>query len=199
MTNLSELRKTAAYYLIQPAVRLLARTPITPNTLTWFGFLLTIGAAVLITQGYLLAAGVVVLIAGFFDILDGALARHINQTTRFGALLDSTLDRLSDGIPLLGILVLYTREPSTAGILLAGVALLGSLMVSYVRARGEALGMECQEGLFTRPERVVVLTLGLLLSQFDYALIVALTIIVAFSFSTVGQRLVHLWRQTKNR
>ena len=199
MTNLSELRKTAAYYLIQPAVRLLARTPITPNTLTWFGFLLTIGAAVLITQGHLLAAGMVVLIAGFFDILDGALARHINQTTRFGALLDSTLDRLSDGIPLLGILVLYTREPSTAGILLAGVALLGSLMVSYVRARGEALGMECQEGLFTRPERVVVLTLGLLLSQFDYALIVALTIIVAFSFSTVGQRLVHLWRQTKNR
>ena len=197
MTNLSELRKTAAYYFIQPTVRLFARTPITPSALTWFGFLLTIGAAVLITQGHLLAAGMVVLIAGFFDILDGALARHINQTTRFGALLDSTLDRLSDGIPLLGILVLYTREPSTAGILLAGVALLGSLMVSYVRARGEALGMECQEGLFTRPERVVVLTLGLLLSQFDYALIVALTIIVIFSFITVGQRLAHLWRQTK--
>ena len=197
MTNLSELRQTAAYHFIQPAVRLLARTPITPSALTWFGFLLTIGATVLITQGHLLVAGVVVLIAGFFDILDGALARHLNQTTRFGALLDSTLDRLSDGVLLLGILVLYAREPSTAGILLAGVALLGSLMVSYLRARGEALGIECQAGLFTRPERVVVLALGLLLSQFDYALLVALAIIVVFSFITVGQRLVHLWRQTK--
>ena len=197
MTNLSELRKTAAYHFIQPAVRLLARTPITPSALTWFGFLLTIGAAVLIATEHLLIAGVVVLIAGFFDILDGALARHINQTTRFGALLDSTLDRLSEGALLLGILVLYAREPSTTGVLLAGAALLGSLMVSYLRARGEALGLECQAGLFTRAERVVVLALGLLLSQFDYALIVALAIIVVFSFITVGQRLVHLWRQTK--
>lgn len=199
MTNLSELRQTAAYYFIQPAVRSLARTPVTPNALTWFGFVLAIGAAALITQGYLLAAGVVILIAGFFDILDGALARHINQTTHFGAILDSTLDRLSEGVPLLGILVLYAREPSTAGVLLAGTALLGSLLVSYIRAKGEALGLECQVGLFTRAERVIVLALGLLLSQIDYALIVALAIIVGFSFITVGQRVIHLWRQTKNK
>lgn len=199
MAKLSEIRKGAAFHFIQPAVRLLAKTPITPSALTWFGFLVTVGAAVLITQGYLLVAGVVVLVGGFFDILDGALARYINQTTRFGALLDSTLDRLSDGVLLLGILVLYAREPSTVGVLLAGVALLGSLLVSYIRARGEAAGLECQAGLFTRPERVVVLALGLLLSQFSYALITALAIIAAFSFITVGQRLTHLWQQTKNR
>ena len=199
MAKLPEVRKAAAYHFTQPVVRLLARTPITPSALTWFGFLLTVGAAALITQGYLLAAGVVVLIAGFFDILDGALARHTNQTTQFGAILDSTLDRLSEGVLLLGILAFYAREPSTVGILLAGAALLGSPLVSYVRARGEALGLECQVGLFTRPERVVVLVLGLLLSQIDYALIIALAIIVAFSFITIGQRLVHLWRQTKNR
>jgi len=199
MAKLSEIRKAAAFYFIQPAVRLLAKTPITPNALTWFGFLLAVGAAVLIAKGHLLAAGVVVLVAGFFDILDGALARHTNRTTHFGAVLDATLDRLSEGVLLLGILALYAREPSTVGILLAGAALLGSLLVSYIRARGEVLGLECQVGLFTRAERVVVLALGLLLSQIDYALIIALAIIVAFSFITVGQRLVHLWQQTKNR
>jgi len=199
MTKLSEFRKAAAYHLTQPAVRFLARTPITPSALTWFGFLLAIGAAALISQGYLLVAGLIVLVAGFFDLLDGALARHINQTTPFGAVLDSTLDRLSEGVLLLGILVLYAKEPSITGILLASAALLGSPLVSYIRARGEALSLECQIGLFTRPERVVVLALGLLLSQFSYALIIALAIIVAFSFITVGQRLVHLWRQTKAR
>ena len=199
MAKLSEIRKAAAFYFVQPAVRLLARTSITPSALTWFGFLVTVVAAVLITQGHLLVAGVVVLFGGFFDILDGALARHINQTTRFGGLLDSTLDRLSDGALLLGVLVLYAREPSTAGVLMAGIALLGSLLVSYIRARGEAAGLECQGGLFTRPERVVVLALGLLLSHFSYVLITALAIIVVFSFITAGQRLVYLWQQTKNR
>ncbi len=199
MTKLSQARKAIAYHFTQPMVRFLARTPITPSALTWFGFLLAIGAAVLIATEHLLIAGLVVLVAGFFDMLDGALARHINQTTHFGAVLDSTLDRLSEGVLLLGILALYAREPSITGVLLAGAALLGSPLVSYIRARGETLGLECQVGLFTRPERVVVLALGLLLSHFNYALIIALAIIVVFSFITVGQRLVHLWRQTKNR
>jgi CDP-diacylglycerol--glycerol-3-phosphate 3-phosphatidyltransferase len=199
MIKLSEARKTAAYSFTQPAVRLLAKTPITPSTLTWIGFLLAVGAAVLIAQGYLLAAGVVVLIAGLFDMLDGALARHTKQTTHFGAILDSTLDRLSEGVLLLGILILYARQPSTVGILLAGAALLSSPLVSYIRARGEALGIECEIGFFTRPERVVILALGLLLSHFSYALIIALAIIAVFSFITAGQRLIHLWRHTKVR
>ncbi|TRZ52661.1 MAG: CDP-alcohol phosphatidyltransferase family protein [Dehalococcoidia bacterium] len=199
MTKLSQARKATAYHFTQPMVRFLARTPITPSALTWFGFLLAIGAAALIATEHLLIAGLVVLVAGFFDMLDGALARHTNQTTHFGAVLDSTLDRLSEGVLLLGILTLYAREPSITGVLLAGAALLGSPLVSYIRARGEALGLECQVGLFTRPERVVVLALGLLLSHFNYALIIALAIIVVFSFITAGQRLVHLWRQTKNR
>jgi len=199
VTKLSEARKSVAYYLTQPAVRLLAKTPIAPNAVSWFGFSLTIGAAVLIIVGQLFAAGFVVLIAGFFDILDGALARSTNRTTQFGAVLDSTLDRLAEAVVLLGILVLYAREQSVTGILVVGVALLGSLLVSYIRARAEALGLECQVGLFTRAERVVVLALGLLLSQIDYALIIALTIIVVFSFITVSQRLLYVWRQTKIR
>ncbi len=208
MAKLSEVRKALAYRFTEPVVSLLSRTPITPSAITWFGFLLTVGAVAFITTGHFLVAGFVVLIAGYFDMLDGALARRTNQATRFGAVLDSTLDRLSEAVLLLGILslFLFTEEKSALFtflskewvVLLVGVALLGSLLVSYIRARAEALGLECQVGLFTRAERVIVLALGLLLNQIDNALIIALAIVVVFSFFTVGQRLVYVWRQTKN-
>lgn len=198
VTKLSEARKSIANYLTRPAVRLLAKTPVTPNTISWFGFSLAVGAAVLIIVGYPFAAGFVVLVAGFFDILDGALARSTDRVTRFGIVLDSTLDRLAEVVLLLGILVLYAREQSIAGIIVVGLALAGSLLVSYIRAKAEALGLECQVGLFTRAERVVVLALGLLLAQIDYVLIVTLAIIALFSFITISQRLLFVWRQTKN-
>ncbi len=197
VTKLSEFRKTADYYLTRPVVRLLAKAKIVPNAITWLGFLLTLGAAALIVTEHLFAAGFVVLLAGFFDMLDGALARSTEQVTRFGAILDSTLDRLAEAALLLSILVIYAREQSTSGILVVGLALLGSLLVSYIRARAEALGLECEVGLFTRPERVVVLALGLLLSQIDHALIVAVSIVAVFSFVTASQRLLHAWQQTK--
>jgi len=204
MVKLPQVRKTIAYRITEPVVQLLAKMPISPNALTWLGFLLTVGAAVLIATGHLLAAGLLVLFAGFFDILDGALARRTSRTTRFGGILDSTLDRLSEAALLLGILVLFllAEEQSVLftllakkwSILLVGVALLVSPLVSYIRARAEALGLECQVGLFTRAERVVVLVVGLLINQ----VVIALSIIVVFSFVTAGQRLVYVWQQTKN-
>ena len=197
MAKLSEARNVVAFYLTEPVARLLSRTPVTPSMVTWFGFLLATGAAVCIVAERLVAAGFIMLVAGFFDMLDGALARRTKRVTRFGAFLDSTLDRLSEAVILLGILVLQAREQAVTGIVLVGIALLGSLLVSYIRARAEALGLECRTGLFTRPERVVVLALGLLLSYFNYALIGALAIIVIFSFFTAGQRLFYVWRQTR--
>ena len=197
MIKLAEARQAAANRLTRPIVRLLARTSITPNTITWFGLVLSAGAAVLIFTGHLFAAGFVVLVAGLFDLLDGALARHINKVTRFGGVLDSTLDRIAEAILLLAILILYAREGSTLGILLAGIALPSSQIVSYIRAKAEAINLACKEGLFTRGERVIVLALGLLLSGIDYALIIALGVIVLFSLFTGGQRLWHVWRQTK--
>jgi len=195
MAKLFPVRNDVAHYLARPAVRLLARTPITPSAITWFGFLLALGAASLIITGHLFAAGFVVLIAGFFDILDGALARHTNRVTHFGAVLDSTLDRLSEAVLLLGILVLYASAQSFIGILLVGITLFGSQLVSYIRARAEAGGVECKVGLFTRAERVIVLALGLWLNQ----LVIALSIIVVFSFFTAGQRLFYVWQRTKVR
>jgi len=197
MAKLSEARNVVAFYLTEPVARLLSRTPVTPSMVTWFGFSLATGAAVCIVAERLVAAGFIVLVAGFFDMLDGALARRTKRVTRFGAFLDSTLDRLSEAVILLGILVLQAREQAVTGIVLVGIALVGSLLVSYIRARAEALGLECRTGLFTRPERVVVLALGLLLSHFSYALVGALAIIVIFSFFTAGQRLFYVWRQTR--
>ena len=196
--KLDEFRKTAADYLTRPVVRLLAKTALTPNAITWFGFLLSIEASILIGAGYLFAAGFLVLVAGLFDLLDGALARHTNQATHFGAILDSTLDRIAEAILLLGILFLYIREQATLGILLVGIALPSSQMVSYIRARAEAAGLECKVGLFTRGERVIVLALGLLLSRIDYALIIAVSVIVLLSLFTAGQRLLYVWHQTKS-
>jgi CDP-diacylglycerol--glycerol-3-phosphate 3-phosphatidyltransferase len=197
MTRLDRARKTIAKYVTQPVIKLLARTPVTPNTITWLGFWITVGAAALIVTGHLFAAGFVVLIAGFFDMMDGALARTTNQVTRFGGILDSTLDRLSEAVLLLGLLAIYARGQQVAESLLIGIALLGSLLVSYIKARTEVLGIECNVGLFTRPERVIILALGLLLSRFDYALVTALAVITFFSFFTAGQRLLHAWRQTR--
>ena len=144
------------------------------------------------------------LISGFFDILDGALARGTNRTTRFGAILDSTLDRLSEAVVLLGILglILLSEEPAIPPaflgeeliILLVFVALFSSWSVSYIRARAEGMGIDCEVGLFTRLERVIVVVLGLWLNQ----IVITLAIIAALSLVTAGQRFVHVRRRARD-
>ena len=188
-------RSAIANRLTEPVARLLARTGLTPNAVSWIGFILALSAAALIITAHPFAAGWVILSAGFFDILDGALARHLKKVTPFGGILDSTLDRLSEAAVLLAILIAFGG--SGLLVLLVFLALLGSVLVSYTRARAEAAGLECKVGLFTRAERVVVLALGLLLSGIAYALVIALVIIVVFSFFTFVQRLVYIWQQTR--
>jgi CDP-diacylglycerol--glycerol-3-phosphate 3-phosphatidyltransferase len=193
MVSLARFRKALSCYLANPIIRQLARTPVTPNSLTLLSFITATGAAALIVTANFLAAGFVFLVAGLLDILDGALARQTNRVTRFGAVLDSTLDRLTEGVVLLSILFFYADEASISGILLTGVVMLTAMLVSYIKARAEAVGIECTVGIFTRPERIIVLTLGLLINQLD----IALYVIAAFSLFTAGQRLVYVWRQIK--
>jgi CDP-diacylglycerol--glycerol-3-phosphate 3-phosphatidyltransferase len=166
--------------------------------LTWFGFCVAIITAIVIGLGNVIAGGILVLVSGYFDILDGALARRTNQATRFGAVLDSTLDRFSEAVVLLGITALFlTGRPQWISnewaVLLVSTTLIGSLLVSYIRARAETQGINCEVGIFTRAERVIVLTLGLLVNQ----IVIALGIIAILSFVTVGQRLFHVYRKTK--
>jgi len=197
MVKLASARKIIASSVAQPIVKLISHTPLTPDAITWIGFIITVGAGALIVTEHLLAAGIVVLVAGLFDMLDGALARLTNKVTRFGAILDSTLDRVSEAVLLVSLLAVFVRGQDFAVSMLIGAALVGSLLVSYTRARMEGLGIECKAGLFTRPERIIVLTLGLLLSRFDPALLVALSVITFFGWYTVVERMVYAWRKLK--
>jgi len=190
-------RKELEHSFASPVVRLLINTGITPNALTWTGFSLAVVAATLIGIGHPFAGAWTMLGGGLCDMLDGSLARATNRITTFGAFLDSTLDRFSESAILLGIIILYTKQGSTLPIALAGATLIGSLLVSYVRARAEGVGLKCEVGIFTRTERVLILALGLLLYQFHPALVIAMGIITFLSFFTVGQRLIHVWHITK--
>jgi len=195
--GLQAARKSLARYITGPVVRLLSRTPITPNTLTVCSLLIAIIAAVLVALEYFIAAGLVMLFASFFDILDGALARSTNRVTKFGGALDSSLDRLAEAVIFIGLMVVYAGSQSIYGVALAGIALVSSLMVSYVRARAEGLGVDCQVGIFTRAERIAVIVIGLLLARFSWALTAALIVIIVFSSVTVCQRLYHIWKNTR--
>jgi CDP-diacylglycerol--glycerol-3-phosphate 3-phosphatidyltransferase len=197
MANLVSIRKTIAERVTRPVVSAIAKTPLTPNAITWIGFLVIIAAGALVATEHLLAAGIVVLAAGVFDMLDGALARLTNKSTKFGAILDSTLDRISEAIILVTLLAVFAKNGQVTESILAGVTLVGSFMTSYVRARMEGLGVEGKAGLFTRPERVILLSLGLLFSGFSNALLITLSIITFFSWLTVVERMVYAWRKLK--
>jgi len=193
--KLQALRKALAAHITKPIVSVLAKTGITPNTVTWIGFMIILAAAALAALGHPFAAGWVVLLSGCFDIFDGALARSTNQVTRFGGILDSSLDRISEAIMLLGIMAYYLFQSHIHYaewiVLLIGLTIIASFMVSYIRARAEAASLDCQVGIFTRSERVIILALGLLLSAIQPILVVALAIIAVMSVVTVVQRL--LW------
>jgi CDP-diacylglycerol--glycerol-3-phosphate 3-phosphatidyltransferase len=128
------------------------------------------------------------------------LARFNKQTTRFGAVLDSTVDRISEAATLCGLLIWYvSQEGATLEIVLVLVVLVSSFLVSYIRARAEGLGWQCQVGLFTRAERVIVLAIGLLLGGVSInSVFVALCVLALFALITVAQRLVYLWKQQRS-
>ncbi|MBE0430742.1 MAG: CDP-alcohol phosphatidyltransferase family protein [Dehalococcoidia bacterium] len=192
--NLTDTRRKLALRITDPIVAVLSRSGITPNALTFINLALNIVAAVVIARGHFLLGGALVLIAGLFDLLDGALARLTGQASRFGAVLDSVVDRLSEAAILSGLLIWYvSHHGAVLEVLLILVVLTGSFLVSYIRARAEGLGWQCQVGLFTRAERVIVLALGLLIGQ----VFVALWVLVVFVSITVTQRLIHLWKQAR--
>lgn len=186
-------------------MRPLARLGVTPNTLTVLGLLLSVLTAFVIAQGFLLAGGLLVLFAGIFDMFDGALARARNAATTFGAFFDSTLDRYSESIILFGLLCYTLRVPDLHDrlwpfsseqpwmIVLIYIAVVGSLMVSYAKARAEGLGLECKTGLLARPERVVILAIGLLTG----ASIWALLLLAVFANVTAIERIAYIWQVTR--
>ena len=191
---LNKARRSLAQRVNKIPAELVAKTRISPNIVTALGLLVALVTAWVLYTGHFFLGGFLVLVSGAFDMLDGAVARISGRSTRFGAIFDSTFDRLSEAALFLGLLAYYANQGSFQEVVLVGAALVGSMMTSYVRARAEGLGLKCEVGLFTRPERVIVMAIGLLSGQ----LAIALGIIVAFRFFTVGQRLLYVWKQIKN-
>ncbi len=167
-------------------------TGISPNLVTGLGFCITIAAAALIIQGQFLAAGCVLIISGLFDALDGTLARVAGRISRYGAFLDSTLDRYSEAVLFLAVVIYYTNQDGRIEVILAFCAMIGSFLVSYARARAEGVGVSCKVGMFTRAERWITLTLGLLFNQ----MLLALWILAVLSNLTAIQRIYAVWRTT---
>jgi CDP-diacylglycerol--glycerol-3-phosphate 3-phosphatidyltransferase len=174
-----------------PILLALQRLRITPNQISTAGLVLNVGAAVLVLFDHLIYAGAVFLVAGCFDLLDGALARRTGKVTPFGAFLDSALDRVSEGVILAAIAYRLAEQGRSIDVALVVLALLGSVLVSYTRARAESLGVECKVGLMSRPERVVLIAIGLFFDVLPYVVYVML----ALTVFTVIQRVVHTYRQ----
>ena len=143
-------------------VRMLALSRIHPNVLTFVGLLINIGGAVLLAQGRFFAAGLVIIGAGIFDMVDGRVARETNRVTRFGGFFDSVLDRYSDLALLMGLLVYYASINRNLYVVLTAIVMTGSVMISYTRARAENAIPSCKVGFMERPERVVLLIIGAL-------------------------------------
>jgi CDP-diacylglycerol---glycerol-3-phosphate 3-phosphatidyltransferase len=174
----------------------LAKLPITPNQLTVAGMLVVFASAFLVATGHLLAAGIVLAFGGTFDILDGALARVTKRSYPYGAFLDSTTDRYAEAAVYVGLAAYYVGQPNprpaVLGVLLA---LVGSLAVSYVRARAQSLGFKCDSGLFARPERIVATIVGLVFG--GWVLFVVIWALALLTNLTALQRILEVWRQAR--
>ena len=185
-------------------VRGLARRRINPNVLTVTGVSINVLCGLMFGLGHFFWAGVVLIVANLFDMLDGQVARLTNQVTRFGGFLDSTLDRVSDMAAFVGLMLFYARDTefhSTLNVLLAGLAMVGSVLVSYASARAESLIPKCDVGFLRRPERVVLLIIGALSthpssdSLFANRMPAVLWILAVGSFWTFAYRVYHTWSE----
>jgi len=178
--------------VLEKVGQFLARWNVSPNAVTYLGLVLTIGVAVIAAMGEIRWAGVAYIFAAVCDALDGTLARISGKGSRFGAFLDSTIDRFEESIVFLGLIIYYAQVGGLWEIPLILVVTVGSLMVSYTRARAEGVGVACKEGLMTRPIRVVIMIAGMILNQ----VLIVLIILAAASLFTTFHRMVHVWRMT---
>lgn len=191
--SFADWARKQASVITHPIARVLHKWGFHPNTITLVGLLLAAGVSVVLALGYTRLGGALLLLTSSVDALDGALARVGGQRSRFGAFLDSTLDRVSEGALLFGLLVTLYPRGSAVEVYLLFAVLLGSVMVSYTRARAEGLGYACKTGLLTRIERIILLGIGLLL---DWVL-PTLMVLAALSWFTALQRMLYVYREAR--
>jgi CDP-diacylglycerol--glycerol-3-phosphate 3-phosphatidyltransferase len=179
--------------IIDRIVRWLALSKIHPNVLTAFGLVINIWAAFLFAQGSFRWAGLVVILAGLFDMVDGRVARATSQVTRFGGFFDSVIDRYSDLALFMGLLVYYASINRFFYIVLTAIVMTGSVMISYTRARAECTIPKCKVGFLERPERVVLIIIGALFGRMG----AVLWVIAVLSNITVIHRMIYTYQEAK--
>ena len=178
-------------YLLDKIVRVLSRFRINPNILTFTGVLISFWAAWEFGYGNFFHGGLVLILAGMFDMLDGEVARVTRSETRFGAFYDSVIDRYSDIIILQGLMVYYAREQMLGHVVLVGVVIMGAVLTSYARARAESLIPSCKIGFMERPERIVLLIIGGLADRME----AVLWILAILGNWTVIDRIYYTWKE----
>ncbi|AVT31960.1 CDP-alcohol phosphatidyltransferase [Plantactinospora sp. BC1] len=186
--------------VVEPIARTLLRVGVTPNAVTVTGTLgVVVGSIVLGARGYLVAGALVVTFFALTDLLDGTMARMRGGSSRFGAFLDSSMDRVSDGAVFGAVAYWLATQDDHVGVAAALICLVAGGLVSYVKARAEGLGMTCNVGIAERTERLLIVGVGGLLTGLglDWALVTALWLLAAISVFTVGQRMTHVWRQAQ--
>lgn len=193
--------KEAVRATLRPVVGLAMALHITPNTITVFGVVVTLLASVLVAGGWLLVGAAILTAGSLLDAVDGALARAQGGGTAFGSFLDSTLDRVGEATLYIGVAgwFLFAYEAPAWPVLLTLVALSGSFLVSYSRARAEGIGLSASVGLAPRTERLVLVIAGIAVAGlgYDIGLVAALAIIAVLTTATVMQRIWHVWRQSQ--
>jgi CDP-diacylglycerol---glycerol-3-phosphate 3-phosphatidyltransferase len=166
------------------------KTNISPNYLTLLGAMLGYASAMCIAFGYVKTGGIILLFSGFFDLLDGAVARSTNTVSRFGGFLDSILDRYTDLFLMFGVFVLFLKQGQTYALVFTFIAAIGVAIIPYARARAEAASIECKAGILERPERLVILLVGIFLNLLFYAMVV----LAVLTHVTVIQRILFVRR-----
>jgi len=177
--------------LLEPLINLIVKAGFHPNTFTIWGLILSVVGAVFFAFGYVRLGGVFILLGGVCDILDGKIARKSNKVTKFGALFDSSLDRYAEVFMFLGVAIYLERNEYFLTSIMIFIALGGSTMVSYVRARAEGLGYDCKVGLMQRPERVLLIGASALFHS--YLLIASIWIVGFLSNYTAYQRMKYVY------
>ncbi len=216
-----EWLKKGYYQAVRPLIGLFVRYRISPNWFTTLGFLVSLWAAWVLASGSFFVGGLLVFVSGMFDTVDGQVARITGRVTKFGALYDSVLDRYAEAFVFFGLGVFFIRHAMFLTSVAAVLAIGGSLMVSYTRARAEGLGFDCKVGIMQRPERIVLLAASALVTPWLHApmaswlaplivrwrpneniatlppipLTIAIVLIAILANFTAGQRLYHIWRE----
>ena len=191
--SISGMLGAGGKWILNSIVNLLAEARVNPNLLTLLGLVINIFAAVLFGKGMFTWAGLVVLFAGIFDMVDGEVARRTGRVTKFGAFFDSVIDRYSDVVLLLGLVVWYAKLDRIFYAGLVVMSLIGSIMTSYTRARAESLIPACKVGFLERPERIVLMIIGALSNRMG----VAMWVMAVLSNWTVSQRIWYTWQESK--